>query len=745
MKFKIATLALLFGLGWMMPSTPAQAEVRSYTIDIKQETINKAGKPVKAMTLNGTIPGPTIKATLGDTLRITFHNKMAVTSSIHWHGVLLPPEQDGVPGLNTRPIAAGESFTFEFPITHSGTYWYHAHTGLQEQRGLYGSLVFNEPVPKYKVDHDLVLVWSDWTNTDPMKILKNLKRDGDYYAREKNSVQSWDQVIKHGKQAIKERLNGAKNRMGPMDLSDIAYDAFLTNGKKVTNLDFIKPGDTVRLRMINAAASSYFNVEFAGGPMTIISADGIDLTPLDVLRFKHPVAETYDVIITMPDQGAFEVRATANDGTGYTSAILGTGPVTHAPDIPRPNLFVTGMDHSMMDMSGDRAMAEIDHSKMDHSKMDMGTKKETPAPVDHSKMDHSKMDMGAKKTTPAPADHSKMDHSQMGKPQINMRGKNLLAEAKKQTPIPYLMDYKPLKALTDTRYPADMPVREIRLEVTGNMERYIWSFNNKTLSESDKIIIKKGERVRFVLVNKTMMEHPLHLHGHFFRVLNGQGANAPVKHTVNLPSMQSQTIEFAANEERDWFFHCHNLYHMKGGMARVVSYKDTTQASRKLVRGLAGDDHFYSFADIQAGSNMTSGQLWTVNNRHRFEAEWEADYDGNYEVGFQAERFITRYLEVFAGVEREKENGLTENTARVGVNYILPFLIESTLDVDHRGHIRFGLSSELQMTKTTKFKWMVNSDEEYRLDLEYEVNKRWSIVATHHDEYKLGIGILAKF
>jgi FtsP/CotA-like multicopper oxidase with cupredoxin domain len=661
-----------------------RAAVVEYEFDIEYQTVNKAGQPVQAMVVGGSIPAPTIEAMVGDLLRVTFHNKMDVETSVHWHGVLVPPQQDGVPYLNTLPVAAHSSFTFEFTIRTAGTYWYHSHTGLQEQRGVYGSLVFRPRTEIIQVDREYVVVFSDWTNERPKDVLRHLKRDGDYYALKKDSVQSLDRVIANGSKAIRNRLRSAWTRMGPMDLSDVGYDAFLANGEAVHRLGPAKTGERVRLRMINAAASSYFDIEFAGGPMTIVSADGVDLRPQAVKRLRMAVAETYDVIVELPENLAFELRATAMDGTGFATAILGEGDIVRAPTHPRPNLFL--MDLGMAGMKG---MAEMPITEM---------KKMAPMP----------------KAPGGPIDH--------------MKG------------------YGALKALESTEYSAGGQRRQHVLELTGNMDRYVWSINNRTLSEADRILIRKGEVVRFVLVNKTMMNHPMHLHGHFFRVLNGQGALSPLKHTLDVAPMSTVTIEFEANEERDWFFHCHNLYHMASGMAGVVSYEETSQADKGVIRRLAEDRHWFAFADAAAMSHKFAGRVWTANARNRFEIDWDFDWRDEYEIEPVYVRNLSRWLDVYAGGSfEENEDGSEENVGMLGVRYVLPLLITADLRLETNGEVHFGLSSELQLQTRLKFEWEWNTDKEYELGLEYELNKAVSIYASHGSEFETGVGLLLKF
>jgi FtsP/CotA-like multicopper oxidase with cupredoxin domain len=698
---------MLLALLTVLPAM-AEAKLVEYEFDINYKTVNFSGEDVQAMSVGSSIPAPTIEATVGDTLRVTFHNKMDVESSIHWHGVLLPNDQDGVPYLTTSPIRAGQSFTYEYPITHHGTYWYHSHTQLQEQRGVYGSLVFHpKDGEKYKADREYVAVLSDWTNENPMQVLRNLKKDGDYYALKKDSVQSWLKVFQYGPEAIKNRLNSSWTRMGPMDLSDVGYDAFLLNGKKESAVDGLKGGETVRLRIVNASASSYQYVEFAGGPMTIVAADGIDTELKEVDRLKISVAETYDVLVQLPDDNmAYEFRASAEDGTGYSSLWLGEGHKMVARTIEKPNLFL--IDHSMHDM--DMGDMKIDSMEgMDHSMHDMD-------------MDDMKIDS---------VDHSNMGHT--------MPAGN--------TAIRMMNEYDGLRSPVKTTLPVGNPDREVLLELTGNMERYVWSFNNKTLAEEDKILIRKGENVRFKFVNRTMMHHPLHLHGHFFRVLNGQEEYSPLKHTVNVPPMETVEIEFYANEEKDWFFHCHNLYHMKGGMARVVRYEDAPSSGElndQFYKNLK-QDPWYSSVDTMIYSNFIGNETRFSNTRNAIELGVDYDNKDEYEIDVAYERSINRFLDVFVGGDFQGDELKNENLAVLGMSYVLPMLIDSEIRLDSEGNARLELSSDLQLTDRTKFDWLVNTDDEYRLGLEYEISKKISLVVNYDSDYDGGVGIKGKF
>lgn len=684
------------------------AEVK-YEFEIDTVPMNVTGKEITALAVGGTIPGPTIEANVGDTLTVTFHNRLDVESSVHWHGILLPNDQDGVPYLTTQPIPPKTSFTFSYPVIHSGTYWYHSHTGLQEQRGVYGAIIFHPEQERVEADREHVLVFSDWIDEHPDAVMRNLKRDGDYYALKKGSVQSWAGAIRRGGEAITERVSNAWIRMGGMDLSDIAYDAFLINGAETVDLGDAKPGERIRLRLINAGASSYFWAEFSGGPMTVVAADGVDVTPFEVKRLRMAIAETYDVIVSAPSEGKYEFRATSEDGTGYAIATLGSGVAKAAPTIARPNLYI--MDHGMM-------------GGMDHGSMDQDT------------MDHDSMESGA-------MDHSQMDHSQMDHAAM---GHDMPMEADGDV-IEVMDDYAPLIALDSTEYDADRPRREVVLELTGNMERYVWSFGNKTLSEADSIKIRQGETVTFRLVNRTMMHHPLHLHGHFFRVLNGRGERSPLKHTVNVPPMGEVVIEFAADEEKDWFFHCHNLYHMKAGMARVISYENTSIFSKDIRRKISADWHPYAYLDAGAQSNMIEARGWAISGRNMIELEAEWDYEDLFEVEAVYERNFNRFFDAYAGIEIEKEDldDPTRTVGVVGAKYMLPLFIETDLRIDTNGHVQFTVGSTVQLTSRGKFIWDWNTDKEYRLRLDYAITERLSFIATHDSEYDAGAGLMLRF
>lgn len=542
-------MALLVWLTMWGPESVLKAATVEYDLTIASQEMDFTGLPVEAMTINGQLPGPILRFTEGDRAVIRVHNRMKVETSIHWHGILLPNSMDGVPFLTYPPIAPGETFTYGFDLRQSGTYWYHSHTGFQEQRGLYGAMVIEpKPVGEFDGLRDHVVVLSDWTDEDPASVLHTLKRGSEWYSIRKRSGQSLLGAARLG--LLGAYLSRGLQRMPPMDLADVYYDRFLLNGASQQSLD-VKPGERIRLRIIAGSASTFFHLQFGGGPMQVIGADGQLVQPFVAERILIGVAETYDVVVTVPQEGLHEFRTTAHDGSGRASLWIGSGTRHAAPDVPFPNLYVNmgglsigrilaltpggsmGMpgravragefdQPGMNGMGGMKGMKGVDHR-------DMG--------LDAGHAEHAGM-------TPTPAtghaghDMSGMPHESLAEPAMGSPGKPgetrgtwlglLAADVSSRAPLAADgMDperpgprYDRLRALQPTAFDPARPVREIRLTLDGDMERYVWFLNNKPLSESDSIEIRRDEVVRFILINRTMMHHPMHLHGHFFRVLN---------------------------------------------------------------------------------------------------------------------------------------------------------------------------------------------------------------------------------
>jgi FtsP/CotA-like multicopper oxidase with cupredoxin domain len=695
-------IALVLALGI---SFPAHAETAEYDLTIARQWVDFTGKKVRAMTINGGIPGPTLEMKEGDFVVIRVHNRMDVETSIHWHGVLLPNREDGVPYLTTPPILPGSTHVFRFPVVQSGTYWYHSHTGLQEERGVYGSIVIHPREETIVSDREYVLVLSDWIDEKPQSVLRMLKRGSEYYSLAKGTTQSITGAIRA--KAVGDMFRRWLDRMPPMDISDVAYDSFLINGRAESELE-ARPGETVRLRIINASAATYFYLQFAAGPMRVVSADGLNVEPMVLDRFLLAIAETYDVLVRVPEEGgSLEFRATAQDGTGFASVFLGRGDRVRSPDVPKPNLY-----------------------KMAH------------------------MDMGAEARMTGEA--SAGEHA----PAARMSGK--MQHGEKEGAMPMKMDMMPgerplapypgLRSPRNTALDPGNPWRIITLNVTGDMERYLWSFNGKTLRESDVIGIRHGENVRIVFENKTMMHHPIHLHGHFFRVLNGQGDHAPLKHTVDIPPMGRQVIEFYAGEDKDWFLHCHILYHMESGMARVVHYEGSSAdpdiaEARRLPSNPTEKNPWYFWFAAAALSQMSGGELVGANTRNTLRIDWKAGWRRGepFEVRAVYERYFNRFFNVFAGGYATDEG----TRGILGIRYLLPLLIESRLLIDHRGDFRVELDRQFQMTGRLSLLAGVEYDTHYLWEwhagAEWVVSRWFSLQGRYHSDYGVGAGVVIAY
>ncbi len=754
-------------------------DVRDTTVHhltIENQKVNKAGKDVWGMTVNGTIPGPTLHFTEGDYAVIYVENKMDVETSVHWHGIILPNFQDGVPYLTTPPIKPGTTFKYEFEINQAGTYWYHSHTMLQEQSGVLGSLQIDPKEKTLDYDHDQILVLSDWTNQKPINVMRNLKRGNEWYGIKKGTSTPLNRVIGQG--GFGAQLNFWKQRMEGADIADIYYDAFLTNGENTANYSQYKPGEKVRLRIINGSASSQFWMTFGGDDLLLVSADGLDVQPVKHNKTFISIAETYDFIITIPQNGMIEMRSMAQDGSGTTFAYFGTGDTLHAPVVERPDKIDMMKKMAKMDMRmGAPAtqwtpntpepekmmkkwgmqmddMKEMDHSKMNHSQK-----------TDHSQMDHSnkdKMDMSQ-------PDSMKMGDMEDGKMkmdgEMNMEGMNMFAE----------YNYNYLKSPEKTDFDKNRPRRDVLLNLTGNMWRYIWSMNGVPLAEADKIKIEKGEVVRFTLNNLTMMHHPMHLHGHFFRVVNENGDYSPLKHTVNVAPMEKVVIEFDAKEDSDWFFHCHVLYHMMGDMARVVSYdtiRDRRMKPYPLKKLLNEGNHYYNWGMIDLASHMSELNLVSSNTRNMFGLRMEYGWNQNLEGELTYERFLYDYFRIFGGVniENEIEDSYDEinTTAIVGIRFFTPYMFNLDVRIDNELRPQIGLSREVMIFPKTvlfgEFEYLFdagwvndliaeNTVEEinyadelvWQVGAEYLLSRNFSLLVSYDNRFGAGGGLSLKF
>ncbi len=761
----------------LLARAPVQAAVVEYDLTIAEEEINITGKPAWGMTINGGIPGPTLRFKEGDSAIIRVHNKMSAATSIHWHGVLVPPDMDGVPYVSFPPIQPGATFTYTFPIRQAGTYWYHSHSSLQEQSGVYGSIVIEPRQKRINPASDHVILFSDWTDENPPEVLRTLKRGSEWHALEKGSSQSILGALRLG--MLGDYCKRELQRMPAMDIADVAYDRFLANGAPECSLP-AKPHETVRLRLIDGSATTYFHLEFAGGPMTIVSADGQDVEPVELKRFLICVAETYDVLIHVPASGAYEFRATAHDGSGYASVWIGSGERHLAPEVPRPNLY-----HTMGDLSLKQLFAltpasamgmsdrEVEAGKFDRpGMMGMGPMHMHKMPgkggMDHSAhtpgMTMGGMEHGAHAREPGKlsTQPEHQEKARQGKKYgLDFRPLGADVSASKNLAVDGMDPRRPwppyakLRATRPTAFSKEKPVREVRLTLDGDMERYVWFINNKPLSESDVIRIRRGEVVRFIMINRTMMHHPMHLHGHFFRVVNDQGDYSPLKHTVDVAPMSTTVIEFEASEVGDWFFHCHLLYHMKSGMARVVHYENfTLDPQLAAVRPRLYKDDWYFWIRANALSNMTEGFLMLSNTRNILSAYWEVGWQKvdktEWETILTWDRYINRFFTIFAGADLEGAGGTLETSRGVfGIRYLLPLNIEFRAWVDTDGGGRFNLGKVFELTPRLGLFGETQYDTheywEHRAGLSYVVQKNFSLVGQWHSDYGWGGGLQVRF
>ena len=669
-----------------------------YDLYVADTTVNYGGKPKRAIAVNGQVPMPVLTFTEGDTAEIYVHNNLEVETSLHWHGLFLPNKMDGVPFLTQMPIKPHTTYVYKFPIIQSGTHWYHSHSGFQEQIGMYGAFIINKreewDIPTIPV------VISEWTNMEPEEVHRNLKNANDWFAVQKGTTQSYSEAIKSGN--FKTKVNNEWKRMNAMDVSDVYYDTFLVNGRSQDLHPQFKAGDKVRLRIANAGASDYFWLNYSGGKITVVATDGNDVEPVDVDRLIIAVSETYDVVVTVPENKSYEFLVTPEDRTKSTSLWLGEGEKVPALHMPKLNYFAgMKMMNNMMDMKGN--MKEMDGMKMQNQTMDMNT--------------------------------------------VMYPEKNEMVT----------LNYDMLRAKNNTVLP-EGPWKELKFDLTGNMNRYVWTLDNKTISESDKILIKKGENVRIILYNNSMMRHPMHLHGHDFRLLNSQGERSPMKNVIDIMPMERDTIEFAASESGgDWFFHCHILYHMMSGMGRIFSYENSPvnpeipnpkMAQRMLFRE---DNGFHPMARIGIESNGSDGEIMLANTRYRFTTEWRVGFDKS--MGYESESHFGRYigkmqwLFPYVGwdfrkriIEPENRNIFGQNNTKnlrqvfhIGLQYTLPMLVVADASVDHKGNLRFQLTREdVPLTKRLRFNFMVNTDKEYMAGFRYIMTRAFSL-STHYD------------
>lgn len=721
----------------------------TYHLYVKDTLVNFAGKEKRAIAVNGQIPMPKLEFYEGDMAEVIVHNLMDEETSLHWHGVHLPNKEDGVPWLTQKPIPPNSVYTYTFPVVQNGTHWYHSHTGLQEQIGMYGMLIlkkrpedptFRKGIDDLPTEH---LILSEWTNLNPNNVQRMLHNANDWFAIKKGSTQSYAEAIKEGH--FKTKLTNEWKRMLAMDVSDVYYDAFLINGKIESQLAGYKAGDKVRLQIANGGASSYFWLNYAGGKIKVVASDGLDIEPVEVDRLILAVSETVDIVVEIPEKNiSYELLVTPEDRTKSASVFIGEGATKSHDPLPKLKYFEgMKMMNDMMKMNGDMKDMGM---KMSYQTMDMNQvmypeiSAENNAAMPMDKMDNN---------------DAQMDHSQHQMPASGIT----------------TLNYGMMKSPYDTSLPKDSPVRELKFTLTGNMNRYIWSMDDKVLAESDKILVKKGEILRITLFNNSMMRHPMHLHGFDFRVLNKNGLQAPLKNVLDIMPMETNVIEFEAKTDGDWFFHCHILYHMMAGMNRVFAVgdyqnpllPDKASAYKKLQRE---SNMWHLMAENDFATNGNDGMARISNARWELGTEWRLGYNPHhgYEVETQLGRYVDRmqWLKPFIGFNyhyrKIDRNNIEKNlfgqastkderkTFSAGIMYKLPMLVDLQAEIFTDGIVRFQLKREdIPLTARLRGAFMVNTDKEYMAGLKYIVTKNIGI-STHYDsDMSWGAGITLNY
>jgi CopA family copper-resistance protein len=542
-----------------------------FDLTIAHTHVNITGSDKTATTINGTVPGPTLHWREGDTVTLRVKNLLPEETSLHWHGIILPYQMDGAPQISFKGIAPGETFTYQFKVKQSGTYWYHSHSEMQEQTGLYGAIVIDPATPDpIKTDRDFVVLLSDWTDEDPMAVFAKLKKESAYYNNNQPTiVDFFNDIADEGlPSAFEKRHMWNMMRMNRTDLADIsaATYTYLVNGHHSGDnwLGLFKPGEKIRLRFINASAQSFFDVRIPGLKMTVVSADGQNVEPVTVDEFRIGLAETYDVIVT-PERNAYTIFAQSMDRTGYVRCTLATqlGLAAAVPALDKPEPLT--MEDMMGAMgAGMRNMhhASTSHEAMNHAGMDhsqhamhdmVGMTNAHKAGEKLIQVHHASTEYGASVDMRVDTPRTNLDDPGIG---LRNNGRRVLTYA----------DLHTLGGTADNRPPS----REMELHLTGNMERYTWSFDGLEYNKAKPIHFHYGERLRVILVNDTMMAHPVHLHGMWSDLESEDGQFQVRKHTIIVQPAQRITFRVTADALGRWPWHCHLFYHMHAGMFREV-------------------------------------------------------------------------------------------------------------------------------------------------------------------------------
>lgn len=703
-------MALLVLLSFF--STQVLSATVRYDLVLQEEKIEIAGRKLRKLTVNGQTPGPLLRFREGDFAEIRVINRMKDIASVHWHGILIPNEMDGVPFVNQIPIPSGGEKLYSFPIKQKGTYWYHSHVMFHEEDGIFGAFIIDPKVKReLPFDEEFTVVLSDLSVERGLTIHRNLKKDGDYYQQKRHYVQSWQKAFETG--TAGEKFLNALQRMEGMDYADVAYDAFLSNGVTHLRLPLAPDSRRVKLRLINGSSSSIFKITSGSGEITVIGNDGTDIEPVRTKILPIGTAETYDVLVNVPEGKRVDLRATSIDNIRDTTISLGDGEILPAPPMPwRPPMGMT-----MAEMMGMPGMGFWQGFLMSYRNefSDIPRKikrKESPYELPM-----------------APPMHHGQRHT-MSKP-----GE---------------FDYGQARAVEPFEVKEGQRLLTYHFTLNGNMENYVWSINGSPVGPDSYILIKKGYRIRFVMKNTTMMNHPMHLHGHFFRVMTHAGFYSPEKHTVLVKPLSTTTIEFAATEEKDWFFHCHLLYHMMDGMTRMVRYEAQPgdpaleEARRKSREFQFTKDYFLSTKALpQSNFSRLEGKYFNSWTMARY--SYEGNYDGNSEGEVHLARVWTRFLTTYVGGRFESDNFAYQGTPTVGFTWVLPLNLGIDVKRQFNSHIQdweVELENSIQLTSRLQLNLSYSSLRDYFTEFEYRHNKHFSTTVNYNRLYRsAGIGI----
>ena len=628
-------------------SSPVLA--KTYNLDLTYKTVNFTGTPARAISVNNQIPGPTLYFKEGDTVNINVYNHLDKGATVHWHGLLVPWRMDGVAWVTQKPIPPGGVYHYHYTLKQAGTYWYHAHSELQEQEGLYGAIIIEPKHARYHYTKDYPIVLSDWINTNADKVYNNLKKSGDFYSVNFPLQPSLVQFIKDysnaptpsaKKQIFDTYWMMQKTRMSVYDLSDIAYDTFLLNGHPPTHpwIGHVKKGDVVRLRIIDAGASTIFHVKMPGHVLKIISVDGNDIKPYPVNYFTIAPGETYDVLMKITDNKPFYIYAESIDTLGHALGVLQNKKTIASQPAIKP--FAK------------------------------------PAPIMMSHMNMSNMPM-----SPTVTKHS---------------------------------NYQQLVSPFITNNP-HVPVTVIHIKLSGYMGKYVWFLNGLPEYKAKPILIQPGHRYRIIFTNNTVMHHPMHLHGHWFILRNGHGAHDPLLHTIDVGPGQTIVADFDANTDGQWYFHCHNLFHMKAGMANIVRYQDkhpTTNAPLEQFAQLDGENKptYVASTFLDVGSDFDGFEQITFKymfgddfnklQLYTNEAEISRGKIENADMDIFYWRNVSQFWAIKGGVNyfyRPADHPYFQ--PGVGLEGLMPFFIDTDLRIyNHEGSTK----ADLELTRDTQ-------------------------------------------